>query len=184
MSLIRGRGNKDTELTLMSILRSHRVTGWRRNASLSLKVPVSGLKVQTSRSTSPRPTAQRGEERKFRVCPDFVFSRLKLAVFVDGCFWHGCPLHGTKPRNNAAFWRKKLAGNKARDRLVTRTLRKSGWRVLRLWEHELSRRHQSRLLKRMEKALTGTSSPRSDERTRTQRMSLPLRGNQAFHKLH
>ena len=65
--------------------------------------------------------------------PDFVFPKLRLAVFVDGCFWHGCPRHGTKPRNNAAFWRKKFARNKARDRLVTRTLRQSGWRVLRIW---------------------------------------------------
>ena len=69
--------------------------------------------------------------------PDFVFQKLKLAVFVDGCFWHGCPRHGTKPKQNAAFWVKKLAANKARDRLVTRTLRRAGWRVVRLWEHEL-----------------------------------------------
>lgn len=52
--------------------------------------------------------------------PDFVFPKLRAAVFVDGCFWHGCPLHATKPKNNAAFWRKKLAANQARDRLVTR----------------------------------------------------------------
>ena len=69
--------------------------------------------------------------------PDFVFPKLKLAVFVDGCFWHGCPRHGTKPKQNAAFWAKKLAANKARDRLVTRTLRKAGWQVVRLWEHSL-----------------------------------------------
>ncbi|GDX12105.1 hypothetical protein LBMAG57_38770 [Verrucomicrobiota bacterium] len=55
--------------------------------------------------------------------PDFAFPKLRLAVFVDGCFWHGCPKHATKPKNNADFWRKKLAANKARDRLVTRTLR-------------------------------------------------------------
>ena len=47
--------------------------------------------------------------------PDFVFPRFKLAVFVDGCFWHGCPKHATKPKNNAAFWRKKFAANKSRD---------------------------------------------------------------------
>ena len=81
--------------------------------------------------------------------PDFVFPKLRLAVFVDGCFWHGCPKHGTKPRNNAAFWRRKFARNKARDRLVTRTLRKNGWRVLRIWEHELARKHEARLLRRI-----------------------------------
>ena len=81
--------------------------------------------------------------------PDFVFPKLKLAVFVDGCFWHSCPKHRTKPANNAAFWRKKLAANKARDRRVTRTLRRMGWRVVRIWEHELARKNETRLLKRI-----------------------------------
>jgi DNA mismatch endonuclease (patch repair protein) len=80
--------------------------------------------------------------------PDFVFRSHRLAVFVDGCFWHGCPQHGTKPRNNAAFWRKKLAANQIRDRLVTRTLRQAGWRVLRIWEHELTKKHERRLVAR------------------------------------
>jgi len=84
---------------------------------------------------------------------DFVFPKLRLAVFVDGCFWHGCPLHETKPRNNAAFWRKKFAANKARDRLVTRTLRRAGWRVLRIWEHELARKREKRLVARLRRAL-------------------------------
>lgn len=85
--------------------------------------------------------------------PDFVFRRHRLAVFVDGCFWHGCPLHATKPATNRAFWRKKLARNKARDRLVTRTLRCAGWRVLRIWEHELARKREARLLVKLWKAL-------------------------------
>jgi DNA mismatch endonuclease (patch repair protein) len=71
--------------------------------------------------------------------PDFVFRKLKLAIFVDGCFWHTCPWHSTKLRHNAAFWRRKLAANKARDRRVNRALRRAGWRVLRIWEHELAR---------------------------------------------
>lgn len=81
--------------------------------------------------------------------PDFVFPKLKLAVFVDGCFWHGCPRHATQPKNNAAFWRKKFAANQARDRLVTRTLRTRGWQVLRIWEHELHRRREGRLIHRI-----------------------------------
>jgi DNA mismatch endonuclease (patch repair protein) len=81
--------------------------------------------------------------------PDFVFPKLRLAVFVDGCFWHGCPIHGTKPKQNAEFWLTKIAHNQARDRLVNRTLRKTGWRVLRIWEHELSRKKLSRLLARL-----------------------------------
>jgi DNA mismatch endonuclease (patch repair protein) len=87
------------------------------------------------------------------VRPDFVFHKIKLAVFVDGCFWHGCPKHATKPRSNAAFWRKKFAANKARDRLVGQTLRKAGWRVLRIWEHELARRNRTRLLRRIRSML-------------------------------
>jgi DNA mismatch endonuclease (patch repair protein) len=70
--------------------------------------------------------------------PDFTFRRHRLVVFVDGCFWHGCPKHSKTPSNNRAFWSRKLSTNKTRDRLVTRTLRKSGWRVLRIWEHDLT----------------------------------------------
>jgi len=87
--------------------------------------------------------------------PDFFFLKLKLAVFVDGCFWHGCPKHATKPKNNRAFWRRKLAANKARDSLVTRTLRRSGWRVLRVWEHELARKNQARLIRRLSAFISG-----------------------------
>ena len=85
--------------------------------------------------------------------PDFVFPKLRLAVFVDGCFWHGCPLHETKPKQNAAFWQKKFSKNKVRDRLVTRTLRQNGWRVLRLWEHELAPKRETRLMGRIRRAL-------------------------------
>ena len=85
--------------------------------------------------------------------PDFVFPKLRMTVFVDGCFWHACLLHGTKPRNNATFWRKKLAANQARDRKVNRTLRAAGWRVLRVWEHELAKRNTGPLLARIRKAL-------------------------------
>ncbi len=81
--------------------------------------------------------------------PDFVFPKLKLAVFVEGCFWHGCPRHAAQPKNSGAFWRKKFAANQARDRLVTRTLRRTGWRVLRIWDHELARKNQNRLLHRL-----------------------------------
>ena len=80
---------------------------------------------------------------------------MKLAVFVDGCFWHSCPKHPTKAANNAAFWRKKLAANKARDRRVTRTLRRLGWRVVRIWEHELARKNEARLLGRLRREMGG-----------------------------
>jgi DNA mismatch endonuclease (patch repair protein) len=85
--------------------------------------------------------------------PDFIFPKLKFALFVDGCFWHGCPKHATKPKNNRTFWHRKLTANKVRDRLVTRTLRKAGWRVLRIWEHELAGKNEARLLNRIRRAL-------------------------------
>src|ERR1700690_4266974 len=81
--------------------------------------------------------------------PDFIFPKFRLAVFVDGCFWHGCPKHATKPKNNRAFWRRKLSANKKRDRLVNQTLRARGWRVLRIWEHELARKNAPRLARRL-----------------------------------
>ena len=67
---------------------------------------------------------------------DVVFTRARLAVFVDGCFWHGCPDHATWPKNNADFWRAKIEGNQARDRDTDARLAAAGWRVLRVWEHE------------------------------------------------
>lgn len=92
--------------------------------------------------------------------PDFVFTRLRVAIFVDGCFWHGCPKHGTRPRNNVAFWRSKLAANKNRDRLVARVLRKTGWRVMRIWEHELTRKNASRLETKIQRFLVVTATCR------------------------
>ena len=67
---------------------------------------------------------------------DVVFTRARLAVFVDGCFWHRCPQHGTSPRSNADWWRVKLDRNVQRDRDTDRALADAGWRVLRVWEHE------------------------------------------------
>ncbi len=85
--------------------------------------------------------------------PDFVFLKLKLAVFVDGCFWHGCPKHATKPKKNWAFWRRKLSANRQRDLTVNRTLRKVGWRVVRIWECDLARR-PGVCLRRIQRALS------------------------------
>lgn len=69
------------------------------------------------------------------VRPDVVFLRARVAVFVDGCFWHRCPDHGTSPRHNSEYWASKLERNVQRDRQVTTTLRDAGWLVVRLWEH-------------------------------------------------
>jgi len=119
MALIRSRGNKGTELALAKLLRRNQITGWRRHYEI--------------RKAESR-------KRKFKVRPDFVFRKERLAVFVDGCFWHGCLRHATRPKDNAAFWRRKLAGNRARDRRVNRALRRAGWRVVHIWECDLARR--------------------------------------------
>ncbi|MDW8309272.1 MAG: hypothetical protein RMK20_07845, partial [Verrucomicrobiales bacterium] len=113
------------------------------------------------------------------VHPDFVFPEQRVAVFVDGCFWHGCPIHspperwlrkssmpartgagrrGSTSRTGKAFWREKLAANRARDRAVSRALRRAGWRVVRLWEHTVqqaakSPKRAARLIARIQRAL-------------------------------
>jgi DNA mismatch endonuclease (patch repair protein) len=65
-----------------------------------------------------------------------VFGPARVAVFVDGCFWHGCPSHATWPKNNAEFWREKIETNRLRDRDTDRRLSVAGWLVVRVWEHE------------------------------------------------
>lgn len=67
---------------------------------------------------------------------DVVFTRARVAVFIDGCFWHGCPEHGTTPQANTHYWGPKLQRNRDRDRRVTAALEADGWAVLRVWEHE------------------------------------------------
>nr|WP_114472637.1 very short patch repair endonuclease [Pseudorhodoferax soli] len=67
---------------------------------------------------------------------DIAFTRYQLAVFCDGCFWHGCPRHATQPKTNAEWWRQKIAANTARDRDSDVRLAGAGWSVLRIWEHE------------------------------------------------
>lgn len=75
------------------------------------------------------------EAAGLRVRPDIVFPRLRLAVFIDGCFWHACPEHGNIPRVNSSYWVPKLERNLLRDRRVNEHLRQAGWTVLRIWEH-------------------------------------------------
>ena len=69
--------------------------------------------------------------------PDIVFVGAKVAVFIDGCFWHGCPIHYVKPRTKSHYWDPKLLDNVERDRRQTMLLEDAGWRVLRLWEHQV-----------------------------------------------
>src|SRR5262245_56046942 len=106
MRCVRSHGNKVTELVLVRILRRNKITGWRRNAT------VTGS-------------------------PDFIFPRQRVAVFVDGCFWHGCSKHCRMPKSNFIYWDAKISSNRKRDRCMTRALTREGWSVVRFWEHEL-----------------------------------------------
>jgi DNA mismatch endonuclease Vsr len=97
-------------------------------------------------------------------CPDVVFTSAKLAVFVDGCFWHGCPRCYREPKSNKAYWQMKVQRNKDRDARVTAECRKSGWRVLRLWEHDILRnadRAAAKVIKAISRKCASTTTSRS-----------------------
>ena len=94
--------------------------------------------------------------------PDFVFFKARVAIFVDGCFWHGCSTHGAIPSTNVDFWAAKLDRNKQRDRLVVRELKKRGWTPVRIWQHEL--RQPKLVLRRLDRVLE-----RSSRRSATKR---------------
>jgi DNA mismatch endonuclease (patch repair protein) len=128
MSRIRSRGNKATELALVKLFRTNKITGWRRH--FQVRIAERGMRKGIKKHIAERGVRNKSKAkaavpplRTFAVRPDFVFIKSRTALFVDGCFWHGCPQHGTQPKGNAAFWRKKISGNQPRDRLVNRTLR-------------------------------------------------------------
>jgi DNA mismatch endonuclease (patch repair protein) len=172
MSRIRGRGNRDTELALARLMRQAGLTGWRRHVSVSLNRDL--LKALNRKRASRGSTVQQSNRStNFTVRPDFVFRKPRVAIFVDGCFWHGCPIHSpparwlakstmavsagsrkaaTARRSGKQFWRAKLTANKLRDRFVNRQLRRQGWRVVRIWEHELTG-NPARCLRRIRQAL-------------------------------
>jgi len=108
MAKVRSKGNESTEKTMARILRSERISGWRRH-----------------RSDLP------GR-------PDFYFPAQRLAVFVHGCFWHGCPRCYRAPKSNRPFWQAKVSENRARDQRVTYQLRAMGIRTVTVWEHEVA----------------------------------------------
>ncbi len=107
MGAIRGKGNKTTERVLRMALVRDGVSGWHLH---SKELPGK---------------------------PDFFFPEQKVAIFVDGCFWHGCARCGHTPHTRSEFWKAKFERNQTRDRRVARQLRKAGVSVIRLWEHQL-----------------------------------------------
>jgi DNA mismatch endonuclease (patch repair protein) len=107
MASVRSRGNRSTEQRLRALLEESKLEGWELNLT-----DVPGK-------------------------PDVVFARHKIAIFVDGCFWHGCPQHLRMPASNQEYWTKKIERNKRRDQQVNALLQDEGWRVLRFWEHDI-----------------------------------------------
>jgi DNA mismatch endonuclease (patch repair protein) len=85
---------------------------------------------------------------------DIVFTRARVAVFVDGCFWHGCPEHGTWPKQNAGWWREKIEANKRRDRDTDARLTAAGWTVIRVWEHEDPTQAADQIVEIVRRAIT------------------------------
>ena len=108
MSAIKSKHNKTTEQRLRMVLVANRIKGWKLH------------------------------QKELPGKPDFYFPRQKLAIFVDGCYWHGCPKCGHIPKTRTKFWKAKIERNKNRDRKVSRDLRKQSVTVLRFWEHQLA----------------------------------------------
>lgn len=108
MGAIKSSGNRSTEARFRFGLVGHGISGWK---------------------ITPK---------NFQYAPDFVFENQKTAIFIDGCFWHGCPTCKRKPSSNKAYWNNKIKGNLDRDKKATLWFKKQGYAVLRFWEHELT----------------------------------------------
>jgi len=108
MAKVRSKGNASTESAVIALFREASITGWRRH-----------------------PKGMLGN-------PDFYFPRARLIVFVDGCFWHACPVcKRNSPQTRADFWQQKIDGNRRRDNRTRRKLRQQGYSVFRIWEHDV-----------------------------------------------
>ena len=108
-------------------------------SELMARVKSSGTKPEQALAKAVKALgAPAGSGAGIEGSPDLAFKKAKVAVFVDGCFWHGCPLHGRMPSGDSApYWRQKIAANIARDKAVSQALLESGWLAMRIWEHEL-----------------------------------------------
>lgn len=127
MSRVRSKANRSTEAIVAARLSKMGVVGWTQN------------------------------DKSVTGCPDFHFPVARIAIFVDGCFWHACPrCRRRTPRNNRAFWFKKINDNRRRDNRVRRALRARGYKVLRVWEHEVrGGAWVNRLLRAVQKRAVG-----------------------------
>lgn len=129
----------------------------RRNTSgeVALQTHLRRMRIRFSVDVPPIP----GQRRR----ADLVLFRHRIAVFMDGCFWHSCPTHGTQPKSHRAWWRQKLDTNKKRDLDTNRSLRRAGWRVIRAWSHDDPASVASRVAAARRRAVT--VSPRLIDQT-------------------
>lgn len=109
MAAVKSRGNLTTEIALVELFRREGITGWRRNKK------IVGIR------------------------PDFIFPKKKAALFVHGCFWHGCSKHGQIPKTSKAFWGRKIKTNQERDKRQKKLLSRAGWNTWVIWEHEFKK---------------------------------------------
>lgn len=123
---VRARAPQASSPRVRHLMQSVRQGGTDPEAKLHSELRQRGLQP----ATDTRPV------KALRITPDFVFVEERVCVFVDGCFWHGCPEHFTLPSSNSAWWREKLAETTRRDQRQSANLTKAGWLVLRVWEHE------------------------------------------------
>jgi DNA mismatch endonuclease (patch repair protein) len=121
--------------------RKDRLTAEERSHNMSLIRAKGNSSTELKLITAFRKSGIKGWRRHPRIMgrPDFIFRRQRLLIFVDGCFWHSCPNHGHLPHGNVMYWRAKLKRNRLRDQRMRRELRQRGWRVVRLWEHDLTK---------------------------------------------
>lgn len=120
MSAVKSRGNKTTERRFRMLLVKNKIKGWKIGD----------------------PTVP-GK-------PDFNFRERRIAIFVDGCFWHGCPKCYSAPKTSKLFWREKVNYNRKHDAKISGTLKKTGWLVFRFWEHEVNRQPSAKVKKVLE----------------------------------
>ena len=133
--------------------------------SAAVSKHMSGIRTKRTGVEQRARKVLRGERIKFKGnvkslpgSPDLVIPELGLVIFVNGCFWHGCPRCYTAPKHNRAWWNKKIAGNRRRDRRVTRKLRDQGYSVIHLWEHDSDKRMQVRVRGALKRQYAGRRS--------------------------
>lgn len=119
------KGNKSTELKLIQLFKQLGLKGWRRNYKIADAIP------------------------------DFIFLKKRIAIFADGCFWHGHNCRNLTPKQNSEYWQKKIENNRIRDKQINERLERKGWKVIRIWECEIKEKNKEKL-KLLKKKFSGS----------------------------